>query len=48
VDVVVLALLPLLAGFIVVWITGLKELSTQSPLELLYGRFIDHDGSPLP
>jgi len=37
-----------LAGFIVVWITGLVELSTQSPLELIHGRFIERDGSPLP
>src|SRR5215216_1097885 len=37
-----------LASFIVVWITGLEELSTQARLELLYGRFIDHDGSPFP
>jgi hypothetical protein len=37
-----------LASFIVVWITGLEELSTQGPLELLYGRFIDHYGSPFP
>src|SRR5215211_6245808 len=35
-----------LASFIVTWITGLDELSTQARLELLYGRFIDHDGSP--
>jgi hypothetical protein len=37
-----------LASFIVTWITGLEEFSTQGPFELLYGRFIDHDGSPLP
>jgi hypothetical protein len=37
-----------LAGFIVVWITGLDERPSQARLELLYGRFVVHDGSPFP
>jgi hypothetical protein len=37
-----------LAGFLIVRITGLDELPSQARLELLYGRFVVHDGSPLP
>jgi len=37
-----------LAGFVIVRITGLDELPSQARLELLYGCFIVHDGSPFP
>src|SRR5215211_6103002 len=36
-----------LAGFVIVRITGLDELPSQARLELLYGRFVVHDGTPL-